>query len=73
MGLLLLWPIALSYSKTVRREKREIGFRPCSGFLKLGANCTTRGPLPTVAVLLGIAAGVNLFSIWRFNHGQIFE
>jgi hypothetical protein len=73
MGFLFLWPIALSYSKTVRRKKREIGFRPCSGFLKLWANCTTRELLPTVTVLLGIAAVVNLFSIWRFNHRQIFE
>jgi len=44
------------------------------GFIKvLWANCTTLELLPTLAVLLGIAAVVNLFSIWRFNHGQIFE
>jgi hypothetical protein len=51
----------------------KFGFGPCSGFLKLWANCTTLELLPTVTVLLGIAAVVNLFSIWRFNHSQIFE
>ena len=44
------------------------------GFIKvLWANCTTLELLPTVGILLGIAAVVNAVSIWRFNHGQIFE
>lgn len=44
------------------------------GFIKvLWANCTTLELLPTLGILLGIAAIVNVFSIWRFNHGQIFE
>ncbi len=44
------------------------------GFIKvLWANCTTLELLPTLGVLLGIALVVNAFSIWRFNHGQIFE
>ena len=44
------------------------------GFIKvLWANCTTLELLPTLAILFGIAAVVNVFSIWRFNHGQIFE
>ncbi len=44
------------------------------GFIKvLWANCTTLELLPTLGVLLGIAALVNAISIWRFNHGQIFE
>jgi ABC-2 type transport system permease protein len=44
------------------------------GFIKvLWANCTTLELLPTLGILLGIAALVNAVSIWRFNHGQIFE
>jgi ABC-2 type transport system permease protein len=44
------------------------------GFLKvLWANCTTAELLPTLAILLGIAAVVNAFSIWRFKRGNIFE
>jgi ABC-type Na+ efflux pump permease subunit len=44
------------------------------GFIKvLWANCTTIELLPTLGILFGIAALVNLFSIWRFTHGQIFE
>lgn len=44
------------------------------GFIKvLWANCTTLELLPTLGVLLGIALVVNAFSIWRFDHGQIFE
>lgn len=44
------------------------------GFIKvLWTNCTTLELLPTLGILLGIAAIVNTFSIWRFNHGQIFE
>jgi ABC-2 type transport system permease protein len=29
--------------------------------------------LPTLGILLGIAAGINAISIWRFNTGQLFE
>ena len=44
------------------------------GFIRvLWANCTTLELLPVLGILFGIAAVVNLFSIWRFNHGQIFE
>ncbi|MEO5718113.1 MAG: ABC transporter permease, partial [Chthoniobacterales bacterium] len=44
------------------------------GFIKvLWADCTTLELLPTLGILLGMAAAVNAFSIWRFNHGQIFE
>ena len=44
------------------------------GFLQvLWAGCTTRELLPTLAVLFGIAAVVNGFSVWRFNRGKIFE
>jgi ABC-2 type transport system permease protein len=44
------------------------------GFIKvLWANCTTLQLLPTLGILIGVAAIVNAFSIWRFNHGQIFE
>ncbi|MEY2496448.1 MAG: linearmycin/streptolysin transport system permease protein, partial [Verrucomicrobiota bacterium] len=44
------------------------------GFVQvLWANCTTRELLPTLAVLLGIAAVVNTFSVWRFKRGNIFE
>lgn len=44
------------------------------GFVQvLWANCTTRELLPTLAVLFGIAAVVNMFSVWRFKRGNIFE
>ena len=44
------------------------------GFLKvLWANCTTVQLLPTLGILFGISALVSAFSVWRFNHGQIFE
>lgn len=44
------------------------------GFIQvLWANCTTWELLPTLGILFGIAAVVNAFSIWRFNHGHIFE
>jgi ABC-2 type transport system permease protein len=44
------------------------------GFLQvLWAQCSTRELLPTLAVLFGIAAVVNTFSVWRFKRGQIFE
>lgn len=55
-------------------SKLTIVYWSIEGFLQvLWANCTTRELLPTLGVLLGIAAVVNLVSIWRFNHGQIFE
>ncbi len=44
------------------------------GFIQvLWANCTTWELLPTLGILLGISALVNAISIWRFNHGHIFE
>ncbi len=44
------------------------------GFIQvLWANCTTWELLPTLGILFGIAAVVNAISIWRFNHGHIFE
>lgn len=44
------------------------------GFIQvLWANCSTWELLPTLGILFGIAAVVNVISIWRFNHGHIFE
>ena len=44
------------------------------GFIQvLWANCSTWELLPTLGILLGIAAVVNAISIWRFRHGHIFE
>jgi len=44
------------------------------GFLQvLWADCTFFELLPYVGVLLGIAAVVNTISIWRFNHGTLFD
>ncbi|MBA3962543.1 MAG: ABC transporter permease [Chthoniobacterales bacterium] len=55
-------------------SKLTIVYWSIEGFLQvLWANCTTLELLPTLGILLGIAAVVNIFSIWRFNHGQIFE
>ncbi len=55
-------------------SKLTIVYWSLDGFIKvLWANCTTLELLPTLAVLAGIALVVNVFSIWRFNHGQIFE
>ncbi len=55
-------------------SKLTIVYWSLEGFIKvLWANCTTLELLPTLAILAGIAAVVNAFSIWRFNHGQIFE
>ncbi len=55
-------------------SKLTIVYWSLEGFIKvLWANCTTLELLPTLAVLAGIAVVVNAFSIWRFNHGQIFD
>jgi ABC-2 type transport system permease protein len=55
-------------------SKLTIVYWSIEGFVQvLWAGCTTRELLPSFAVLLGIAAVVNVFSVWRFNHGQIFE
>ncbi len=55
-------------------SKFTIVYWAIDGFLKvLWAGCTTRELLPTLGVLLVIAAAVNTFSVWRFNRGQIFE
>ncbi len=55
-------------------SKLTIVYWSIEGFLQvLWANCTTRELLPTLGILFGIAAVVNIFSIWRFNRGQIFE
>ncbi len=55
-------------------SKLTIVYWSLDGFIKvLWANCTTLELLPALAVLVGMAAVVNAFSIWRFNRGQIFE
>ena len=55
-------------------SKLTIVYWSIEGFIQvLWANCTTRELLPTLGVLFGIAAVVNAFSIWRFNHGHLFE
>ena len=55
-------------------SKLTIVYWSIEGFIQvLWANCTTRELLPTLGILFGIAAVVNAFSIWRFNHGHIFE
>lgn len=44
------------------------------GFLKvLWTGCTTLELLPTLGILFAIAAVVNVFSVWRFKRGQIFD
>lgn len=55
-------------------SKLTIVYWSIEGFIQvLWANCTTWELLPTLGVLFGIAAIVNAFSIWRFNHGRIFD
>lgn len=55
-------------------SKLTIVYWSIEGFIQvLWAGCTTRDLLPTLAVLFGIAAVVNTFSVWRFKRGQIFE
>ena len=55
-------------------SKLTIVYWSIEGFIQvLWANCTTLELLPTLAVLFGIAAFVNAFSVWRFKRGQIFE
>ncbi len=55
-------------------SKLTIVYWSIEGFIQvLWANCTTWELLPTLGILFAIAAVVNAFSIWRFNHGQIFE
>jgi ABC-type multidrug transport system permease subunit len=55
-------------------SKLTIVYWSIEGFIQvLWANCTTWELLPTLGILFGIAAVVNAFSIWRFNHGHIFE
>ncbi len=55
-------------------SKLTIVYWSIEGFIQvLWANCTTWELLPTLGILFGIAAIVNAFSIWRFNHGHIFE
>ncbi len=55
-------------------SKLTIVYWSIEGFIQvLWANCTTRELLPTLGVLFGISAVVNAFSVWRFNHGHIFD
>ena len=55
-------------------SKLSIVYWAIDGFLKvLWANCTALELLPTLAVLFGIAAVVNTFSVWRFKRGNIFD
>jgi ABC-2 type transport system permease protein len=55
-------------------SRLSIVYWAIDGFLKvLWANCTTLELLPTLAVLFGIAAVVNTFSVWRFKRGNIFH
>ena len=55
-------------------SKLTIVYWSIEGFIQvLWANCTMLELLPTLAVLFGIAALVNVFSVWRFKRGQIFE
>ncbi len=55
-------------------SKLTIVYWSIEGFLQvLWAGCTTRELLPTLAILFGVAAVVNAFSVWRFNRGNIFE
>ena len=55
-------------------SKLMIVYWSIEGFLQvLWADCTTREWLPTLAILFGIAAVVNAFSVWRFNLGSMFE
>ena len=55
-------------------SKLTIVYWSIEGFLQvLWAGCTTRELLPTLGVLFGIAAVVNVFSVWRFTRGKIFE
>ena len=55
-------------------SRLSIVYWAIDGFLKvLWTNCTTLELLPTLAVLFGIAAVVNTFSVWRFKRGNIFH
>lgn len=55
-------------------SKLTIVYWSIEGFLQvLWAGCSTRKLLPTLAILFGISALVNTFSVWRFKRGQIFE
>ncbi len=55
-------------------SKFTIVYWAIDGFLQvLWAGCTTRELLPTLGILFGIAAVVNVFSVWRFNRGEMFE
>ena len=68
------FPTSLMPAFIQHLSKLTIVYWSIEGFLQvLWANCTTWELLPTVGILFGIAGIVSLFSIWRFNHGQIFE
>lgn len=55
-------------------SKLTIVYWSIEGFLQvLWSGCTTRELIPTLAILFGIAAIVNAFSVWRFNRGNIFD
>jgi ABC-2 type transport system permease protein len=55
-------------------SKLTIVYWSIEGFIQvLWAGCTTLELLPTLGVLIAIAAVVNTFSVWRFNRGTMFE
>ena len=55
-------------------SKLTIVYWSIEGFIQvLWAGCTTRELLPTLGILVAIAATVNAFSVWRFNRGAMFE
>ncbi len=55
-------------------SKLTIVYWSMEGFLAvLWAQKSLFEILPIIGVLLGIAALVNIFSIWRFNRGNLFE
>lgn len=68
------FPISLMPEFIQSLSKLTLVYWAMEGFLQvLWASCTLRDLLPFLGVLLGITAGINAVSIWRFNRGAMFE
>jgi ABC-2 type transport system permease protein len=68
------FPTTLMPDFIQKLAKFTIVYWSIEGFQQvLWIGASLRELLPTLAVLLGIAAVINLFSVWRFSRGNIFE
>ncbi len=68
------FPISFMPEFIQQLSKFTLVYWAIEGFLQvLWAGATTWELLPTLGILFGIAAVVNIFSVWRFQRGEIFD